>query len=59
MIFSMPIDKVDEIMTGLRFLETTGSRIPRTYKMQREPLHPQSYHDIAAQLGMASERTNN
>ena len=57
MIFSMPITKIDEIMTGLRFLETTGSRIPRTYKMQREPIHPQSYHDIAAQLGMASERT--
>ncbi|MDI6616491.1 MAG: DUF169 domain-containing protein, partial [Syntrophaceae bacterium] len=57
MIFSMPLSKISEIMTGLRFLETTGSRIPRTYKMQREPLHPDSYHEIAAQIGMASERT--
>jgi len=59
MIFSMPLAKLGEIMTGLRFLETNGSRIPRTYKMQREPLRAQSYHDIAAQIGMASERTKN
>jgi uncharacterized protein (DUF169 family) len=59
MIFSMPLAKIDEIMTGLRFLERNGCRIPRSYKMQREPLHPQSYHDMAAQLGMASKRTKN
>jgi uncharacterized protein (DUF169 family) len=55
MIFSMPISKLDELMEGLRFLETTGSKLPRNYRMRKEPEHPESYNRIARQMGMMDE----
>jgi len=47
MIFSMPLSKLEEIIAGLRFLETTGSRLPRNYRMKKEPEHAESYFRIA------------
>jgi hypothetical protein len=55
MIFSVPVSKLDELMEALRFLETTGSKLPRNYRMKKEPEHPESYNRIARQMGMMDE----
>ena len=57
MIFSMPLARLDELMAGLRFLETTGSRLPRNYRMKKEPEHADSYFRIARLMGMLNEKS--
>lgn len=56
MIFSMPLSKLEEEMAGLRFLETTGSRLPRNYRMKKEPEHAESYFRIARLMGMLDDK---
>lgn len=56
MIFSVPISRLADIMEGLRYLETTGSRLPRSHRMKKEPEHPASYVAIARQMGMLGEK---
>jgi hypothetical protein len=55
MIFTMPLAKLEDVLTGLRFLETTGSKLPRNYRMKKEPEHAESYFKIARQMGMMDE----
>ena len=52
LVFTIPTEKLDDLMEGLRFLETTGSKLPRNYKMQREPEFEESYMKIARMIGM-------
>ena len=52
LLFTAPVEKLSDLMTGLRYLETTGSKLPRNYKMQHEPLHAESYQKIARMIGM-------
>ena len=52
LVFTVPTEKLDDLMEGLRFLETTGSKLPKNYSMMREPEFPESYIKIAKMLGM-------
>jgi len=56
MIFTVPVGKLEDLMAGLRYLETTGSRLPRTYRMQREPELPLNYFEIAKMIGMLEDK---
>ena len=52
LIFTVPAEKLDDLMKGLRFLETTGSKLPKNYDMKKEPEFPESYMEIARMTGM-------
>jgi uncharacterized protein (DUF169 family) len=52
MIFTIPIDKLRDIMEGFSHIEKSGSRLPRNFKMKPEPEHSESYMSIARQMGM-------
>ena len=52
LVFTIPIEKLDDLMEGLRFLETTGSKLPKNYSMMHEPEFPESYMEIARLTGM-------
>ena len=56
LIFTVPTKKLEDLMVGLRYLETTGSKLPRNYRMKREPELPDSYIKIAKMIGMLEER---
>ena len=52
-ILTVPVAKMEELMAGLRHLETTGSKLPHNYSMAGFPHEmPPSYQKIAAMLGM-------
>lgn len=52
LVFTVPIDKLGDLMQGLRYLETTGSKLPKNYSMMHEPEFPESYMEIARMTGM-------
>jgi uncharacterized protein (DUF169 family) len=56
LIFAIPIGRLEDLMVGLRFLETTGSKLPRNYRMRREPEMIESYMKIARMTGMLQEK---
>lgn len=56
MIFTMPLSKLGDVMDGIKFLESTGSKLPRNYRMKKEPEHAESYFRIARQMGMLDEK---
>jgi hypothetical protein len=47
MIFTIPKEKIEDLLAGLRYLDKTGSHLPRGYRFL--PEHPQSdeYEEIA------------
>jgi uncharacterized protein (DUF169 family) len=55
-IFSVPMGKLEDLMAGLRYLETKGSKLPRNYRMKPEPELPESYIKIAKMIGMLKNR---
>jgi len=55
-IFSAPVSKLEDLMVGLRYLETKGSKLPRNYRMKPEPELPESYMKIAKMMGMLKDR---
>lgn len=55
-VFTVPIGKLEDLMAGLRYLETTGAKLPRNYRMKREPELPESYLKIAKMIGMLKDR---
>lgn len=56
LIFTVPKEKLEDLMAGLRYLETTGSKLPRNYEMKREPEMSESYMKIAKMVGMCSNK---
>jgi uncharacterized protein (DUF169 family) len=52
MIFSVHVDKLDDLITGLREVEKTGSKLPRGYTLQ--PQYPQSdaYEEVSRMMGL-------
>jgi len=53
MIFTVPKDKLEDLVEGLRYVKNTGSgKLPRTYQMRREPEFSESYMKIAKMVGM-------
>ena len=56
LIFTVPKVKLEGLMGGLRYLETTGSKLPKNYEMRREPELEESYAKIAKMIGMLEDR---
>jgi len=56
LVFAIPRHKLEDLIVGLRYLETTGSKLPRNYHMRPEPEMPESYAKIARMVGMLEER---
>jgi len=52
LVFGAPTNKLDDLMEGLRYLETTESKLPKNYDMKKEPEFPESYMKIARMIGM-------
>ena len=52
LVFTIPIQKIEDLMTGLRKIEKTGfgNRLPKTPRMMREPDLPGSYVKILGML---------
>lgn len=50
-IFTVPKEKLEDLMVGLRYVESTGSKLPKGYSMS--PEHPllESYKKIAKTMG--------
>jgi uncharacterized protein (DUF169 family) len=46
LIFTIPKDKLEDLIEGLRFVETTGSKLPKNYKMMHHPDLKESYRKI-------------
>lgn len=47
MIFTVPWQKLEDVMAGLRHVNSTGSRLPSGYSFQPEYPLPDSYERIA------------
>lgn len=56
LIFTVPMEKLEDLMVGLRYLETTGSKFPGNYQMRREPELPESYMKIAKMIGILKDK---
>ena len=55
-VFTVPSPKMEDLMSGLRHLESTGSKLPRNYVMRKEPEQSESYVKIARMLGMMGDK---
>jgi uncharacterized protein (DUF169 family) len=51
MIFSIPTARLEDLLAGLRHVEQSGYRLPRSPQMRREPDFPESYRKISRMLG--------
>jgi len=51
MIFAVPEGKLEDLMAGLRYVEKSGSRLPRAFRMQYEYPLRESYKKIARMMG--------
>jgi len=51
MIFTVPNNKLDDLMAGLRYVEKTGSKLPRAYTAHPEYQLPEAYAKIANMMG--------
>lgn len=51
MIFTIPQGKLADLMSGLRYVESTGSRLPRGYTLLPEHPLAESYEKIAKMMG--------
>jgi uncharacterized protein (DUF169 family) len=51
MIFAVPEKKLEDLVTGLRYVEKTGSKLPRGYGLQPEYEEPPAYAKIAQMMG--------
>ena len=50
-IFTVPTDKLDDLMAGLRHVNSTGSRLPRGYSFLPEHQMPESYEKTGRDIG--------
>ncbi len=52
MIFTVPMKDLEALISGLRHLEKSGSKLPRDYRMSIEPQMRPSYIKLAQMVGM-------
>ena len=52
MLFTAPIEKVEDLITGLRYLEEHNYTLPRTLTVEHEYVLPEKYEKIGKMLGM-------
>ena len=51
MIFTVPKGRLADLITGLRYVESAGSKLPRGYTLLHEYPLPESYEKIAKMMG--------
>ncbi len=51
MIFTVPKGKLEDLMAGLKYVESTGSKLPRGFRFLPEYPQPESYEKIAQMMG--------
>jgi len=51
MIFTVPKERLEDLMTGLRHVNSTGSKLPRGYSFFPEYPLPESYEKIGKMIG--------
>ena len=51
MIFTVPKGRLADLMSGLRYVESTGSKLPRGYRLLHEYPMSESYEKIAKMMG--------
>jgi len=51
-IFTIPAQKIESVLSGLKHVEQYESKLPRNPRMMREPEVPESYVKIATMMGM-------
>jgi uncharacterized protein (DUF169 family) len=56
MIFTLPKERVEDLLVGLRHCEKYNSRLPKNYYMQAEPWIPDSYRKTAQMLGIQLDK---
>jgi len=54
-IFSAPAGKLESLMAGLRHVEQSGSKFPRTIQMRIEPEQRESYTKLSKMIGIIKE----
>ena len=54
-IFSIPTQKIEGLLAGLRHVEKYGSKLPRSPHMRIEPERPESYVEIYKMMGLGDE----
>jgi len=52
MIFTVPGEKFGDLMEGLRYVENTGSRLPRGYQFLPENPQSEDYEKISKMMGL-------
>jgi uncharacterized protein (DUF169 family) len=52
MVFAVPKARLEDLIAGLRYLEKTGSRLPRGYNLPKERPQSDSYERIATMMGL-------
>ena len=57
MIFTVPIQKLEDLLVGLRSISKYGSRLPRDYSMQPKPELADSYMKIGKMIGMDTSKS--
>ena len=50
-ILVVPKEKLADLMSGLRYVEPTGSKLPHGYTLQPEYALPEAYAKIAKMMG--------
>jgi len=51
-VFTVPRGKMEDVMAGLRYVEQTGSQLPRGYRLLPEYPQPDNYEKIARMMGL-------
>lgn len=51
MIFTVPTARLEDLVAGLRHVESYGSKLPREYELSPEPVMPEGYEKIARMMG--------
>jgi uncharacterized protein (DUF169 family) len=52
MIFTVPMGKLEDLITGLRYVEKTGSLLPHGYRLSPEYPQADHYEKIAKMMGL-------
>ena len=56
MIFALPAQRLEDLLSGLKHVEKYESKLPRNPNMIRERVLPENYRKMAAMIGMDLEQ---
>jgi uncharacterized protein (DUF169 family) len=56
LIFTAPTETLEDLLTGLRYLQEQGIGLPVKFKLMHEHELPESYTKIARMMGMEVDK---